>query len=172
MSERLNRGPMAWLGQGLLYGLFALVIGVFSSWPPYHYLDRDQALIKLSFNHQGQVVADCRDVSAQEQAKVQPTMRRTKICPRERSPITVELDIDGATVLKHVAQPSGLSRDGASTTYHRLQVPAGSHTLVVRLKDDVRSAGFNHERRATVTLKPAQILVIDFEPGKGGITLQ
>ncbi len=172
MSERQNRRLMAWLGQGLLYGLFAVIIGVFSTWPPYHYLDDDQALIKLSFNHQGQVVADCREVSAEELAKLKPTMRKTQICPRERSPITVELDIDGKSVLHHVAQPSGLSRDGASTTYHRLVVPAGTHTLVVRLKDNVRSAGFDHERKATVTLKPAQILVIDYDPGKGGITLK
>lgn len=172
MSERQNRSPMAWLGQGLLYGMFALILGVFSTWPPYHYLADDQALIKLSFNHQGQVVADCRDVSAEDLAKLKPTMRKTRICPRERSPITVELDIDGTTVLRDVAHPSGLSRDGSSTAYHRLQVPAGNHTLVVRLKDDVRAEGFNHERRATVTLKPAQILVIDFDPGQGGITLQ
>ena len=172
MSERQNRGLMAWLGQGLLYGLFALILGGFSTWPPYQFLANDQALIKLSFNHQGQVVADCREVSAEDLAKLKPTMRKTKICPRERSPITVELDIDGKTVLRDVATPSGLSRDGSSTSYHRLQVPAGSHTLAVRLKDDVRSAGFNHERQATITLKPAQILVIDFEPSKGGITLQ
>lgn len=172
MSERQNRGLMAWLGQGLLYGLFAVIIGVFSTWPRYHYLDDDQALIKLSFNHQGQIVADCRDVSAEDLAKLKPTMRKTRICPRERSPITVELDIDGKAVLHDVAQPSGLSRDGASTTYHRLVVPAGSHTLDVRLKDNVRSVGFDHERHATVTLKPAQILVIDYDPGKGGITLK
>ncbi|MEO7937271.1 MAG: hypothetical protein ABIR55_01465 [Burkholderiaceae bacterium] len=172
MSERQNRGPVAWLGQGLLYGLFACIIGVFSTWPPYHYLADDQALIKLSFNHQGQVVADCRTVSAEELSKLKPTMRKTTICPRERSPITVELDIDGKQVLHQVAQPSGLSRDGASTTYHRLVVPAGSHTLVVRLKDDVRSVGFDHARTAVVTLRPAQILVIDYEPGEGGITLR
>lgn len=172
MAERQTTGAMAWIGQALLYGVFALLIGVFSSWPPYRYLEPDQALIKLSFNHQGKLVADCRDVSAEEQAKVQPTMRRTKICPRERSPITVELELDGATVLRTVAEPSGLSRDGASTTYHRMQVPAGTHQLVVRLKDDVRSPGFDYQHRASVTLKPAQILVIDFDPNQGGITLQ
>lgn len=172
MAERTTSGPLAWAGQALLYGLFALVIGVFSQWPPYQVLEPDQALIKLSFNHQGKVVADCVSVSAEDQAKQKPTMRQTRICPRERSPITVELDLDGATTLRHVAQPSGLSRDGASSYYHRLLVPAGTHQIVVRLKDDVRSSGFDYERQASVTLAPAQILVIDFNPGKGGITLQ
>ena len=48
----------------------------------------------------------------------------------------------------------------------------GTHRLAVRVKHDARSAGFDFERTATVTLRPAQILVIDFDPGKGGITLQ
>jgi hypothetical protein len=172
MAERMATGPLAWAGQALLYGLFALVIGVFSRWPPYQVLEPGQAIIKLSFNHQGKAVADCQAVSAEEQAKLKPTMRQTRICPRERSPITVELDLDGATTLHHVAQPSGLSRDGASSYYHRLLVPAGTHQLTIRLKDDVRSPGFDYQRQASVTLAPAQILVIDFDPAKGGITLQ
>lgn len=172
MAEHQASGVMAWVGQALLYGVFALVIGVFSSWPPYEYLEPGQAQIKLSFSHQGKVVSDCRDASAQELAKLPPNMRAPKICPRERSPITVELDLDGTTALRHVANPAGLSRDGASTYYHRIQLAAGDHTLVVRLKNDVRSPGFDYERRANVTLKAAQILVIDFDPGKGGITLQ
>jgi hypothetical protein len=40
------------------------------------------------------------------------------------------------------------------------------------LKDDARSAGFDHLREATVTLKPAQILVIDFDTSTQKITLQ
>ena len=172
MADHETFGPLAWAGQALLYGVFALVIGVFSRWPPYQVLEPDQALIKLSFNHQGKVVADCQAISAQDQAKLKPTMRKTRICPRERSAVTVELDLDGKATLRHVAQPSGLSRDGASSYYHRLLVPAGTHQVVIRLKDDVRSVGFDYQREASVTLKPAQILVIDFDPSKGGITLQ
>ena len=172
MVERRSSTPIAWIGQVLLYGLFALVIGVFSSWPPYRHLAADQALIKLSFNHQGKPVSACRDATPEELAKLPPNMRAPRICPRERSPITVELDLDGAGVLRHVAIPSGLSRDGTSAYYHRMQVAAGPHRLVVRLKDDVRSPGVDYVREASVTLEPAQILVIDFDPGKGGITLQ
>ena len=82
MADRQSFGPLAWAGQALLYGVFALVIGVFSRWPPYQVLEPDQALIKLSFNHQGKVVADCQAISAQDQAKLKPTMRKTRICPR------------------------------------------------------------------------------------------
>ena len=66
-------------------------------------------------------------------------MRAPTNCPRERSPITVEVDVDGSRALRHVARPSGLSQDGASAVYQRLQVPAGAHRIAVRLKDDVRA---------------------------------
>ena len=164
--------PAAWIGQGLLYALFALVIGVFSSWPPYRHLASDQALIKLSFSHTGKPVSDCRAQSPEELAKLPPNMRAPVRCPRERSPIVVELDIDGTVAYRHSAKPSGLSKDGASSVYHRIQVGAGAHRVAVRLKDDARSAGFDHAREETVTLEPAQILVIDFDTSTQKITLQ
>ena len=162
----------AWLGQALLYGLFALAIGVFSQWPSYHHLAADQALIKLSFTHTGKPVSDCRTVSLAELAKLPPNMRAPTSCPRERSPVTVQLDIGGRTVLTRSAPPSGLSRDGASAMYQRLVVPAGAQQIAVRLNDDARVSGPTYQRAATVTLKPAQVLVIDFDAEKGGITLQ
>ncbi|HWI83478.1 hypothetical protein [Ramlibacter sp.] len=158
-----------WLGQALLYGLFALVIGLFSHWPTYHPLPPGQALLKVSFIHHGERVAQCRPFTPAELAKLPPNMRAPMKCERERSPVTIELDLDGATVYRQVAAPAGLSRDGASAVYHRVQVAAGEHRIAVRLKD--RSGGaFTHAREATVTLKPAQVLVIDFDPQKG-ITL-
>jgi hypothetical protein len=165
-------GPIAWLGQALLYGAFALFIGVFSSWPPYRHLAPDQALIKLSFSHTGKPVAECKTQTPEELAKLPPNMRAPLRCPRERSPIVVELDVDGQTVLRHSAQPSGLSKDGASSVYRRFEVDAGEHRIALRLKDDVRSAGFDHQREQTVALRPAQILVIDFDTSTQTITMQ
>lgn len=164
--------PAAWIGQGLLYGLFALAIGVFSHWPPYRHLAADQALVKLSFSHTGKPVSDCRPQTAEELARLPPNMRAPVRCPRERSPIVVELDVDGTPALRHVAKPSGLSKDGASSVYHRLAVKAGEHRVTVRLRDDARSTGFDHVRDETVTLAPAQILVIDFDTATQKITLQ
>lgn len=172
MSDTHTSGPAGWFGQILLYGLFAVIVGVFSRWPAYQHLAPDRALLKLSFNHQGKPISECKRPSVEELAKLPPNMRAPVVCPRERSPITVELDVDGKSALRHVAQPSGLSRDGASAVYHRMELPVGAHRLAVRLKDDARSAGFDYQREVQVTLKPAQILVIDFDPEKGGITMQ
>ena len=165
-------GPRAWIGQALLYGLFALAIGVFSQWPPYRHLGSDQALIKLSFTRVGKPVGDCRTLTAAELARLPPNMRAPTSCPRERSPVTVEVELDGATVLKRIAPPTGLSKDGASAVYERLPVPAGEHRIAVRLSDDVRARDAAYTREATVKLVPGQVLVIDFDAGKGGITLQ
>src|SRR3546814_17146359 len=90
-------------------------------------------------------------------------MRAPVRCPRERSPLTVEVDIDGVPLLRQVASPSGLSRDGAAPVYQRAEVDAGSHRIAVRLKDDARSEGFASRREAAVAFSPAAILVIDVD---------
>lgn len=168
--EALSVG--AWVGQVLLYALFAAVIGVFSHWPVYQHLPADQALIKVSFSHTGKPLGECRKLGEAELARLPPNMRAPMSCPRERSPVTVELDIGGRPALRRTAAPSGLSRDGASAVYQRLVVPAGEQRIAVRLNDDARGAGFAYQREAVVRLAPAQVLVIDFDATRGGITLK
>ncbi|GMU67956.1 MAG: hypothetical protein AMXMBFR37_02890 [Steroidobacteraceae bacterium] len=162
----------SWIGQVVLYAAFAAVIGVFTRWPAYQHLPPDHALVKLSFIHHGQRLQECRQLSPDELAKLPPNMRAPLSCPRERSPILVEVDIDGVPVLRRSAQPTGLSRDGAASVYQRIEVPAGTHRFDVRLRDSARAGGFDFERSEVLELKPAQILVIDFNAEKGGITLQ
>lgn len=161
-----------WLGQGLLYLIFAATIAVFSRWPVYQHLAPGKAVIKLSMSHQGKLLGDCEALSLDELAKLPPNMRAPVRCPRERAPLIVELDIDGLRVLRQIAAPSGLSRDGAATIYRRIEVDAGSHRIAVRLKDDARSEGFDYRREADVSLLPAEILVIDFDAALHEITLK
>lgn len=172
MDEIPVRKRYAWIGQVLLYGVFALIIGVFSHWPTYRHLADDEALIKLSFTHAAQRVDECRKLTPEELAKLPPNMRAPTKCGRERASVVVEVDIDGKPAIRHVAQPSGLSRDGASAVYQRMTVRAGTHQVAVRLKDSVGGSGFDYEREKAVTLEPAQILVIDFDAQRGGITFR
>ncbi len=164
--------PLAIAGQALLYAAFAAFIAVFSAHPQYRNLASDQALIKLSFSHAGQLAQECRKRSAEELAKLPPNMRAPMECPRERSPVSVELALDGNTLARRSASPSGLSRDGASTLYERLPVAAGRHELSVKINDSVRISGFNYSREQRVQLQPGQVLVVDFNPEKGGILIQ
>lgn len=162
---------LAWLGQVLLYALFAVTIGVFANWPVYHPLAAGQAVIKVSFIHHGQRVAPCRKLTAEELAKLPPNMRNPMKCERERAPVTIEVDLDGQRVYAHVAPPTGFARDGASTVYHRMQAAAGTHRIAVRLKDAVGADAPVYTREAQIKLEPAQVLVIDFDAEKREITL-
>ncbi len=161
--------PLSLIGQTLFYGFFALIIGYFSTQPSYRHFAPDRALIKLSFSHQAQLVAECHKRTPEELAKLPPNMRAPMQCDRERSPVKVQVALDGAPLYDGVARPSGLSRDGASTLYKRFEIPAGEHKLAVKMNDNVRLADFNYVKEEKVTLKPAQILVIDFSAEKGGI---
>jgi hypothetical protein len=161
----------AWIGQAILYTLFALAIGVFSRWPSYRQLPADQALVKVSFVHHGKRVAECRALTPDELAKLPPNMRAPMKCERERAPVTIEIDLDGVAAFREVAAPAGLSKDGASAVYHRLPVQAGPHRIAVRMKDSAGAGGFDYTREQAVTLKPAQVLVIDFDAEQGRITI-
>ncbi len=167
MNRALN-----WTGQALLYGSFALALGVFSRWPVYHPLADDVAQVKVSFIHHGTRLAECRNYTAEELARLAPNMRRATQCERERSPVHIEVDVDGRNVVQQAVAPAGLSRDGASTFYRRLDLPAGQHRIAVRLSDGSNARARSYQREETVDLKPAQVLVIDFNADKGGIVFQ
>ncbi len=164
--------PAALAGQVVLYALFAAFIGYFSAHPRYRHIAEDEALIKLSFSHPGALKSECRRRTPEELAKLAPNMRTPLDCPRERSPVRVELRLDDQVIAERTVKPSGLAHDGPSTAYARFPVKAGEHELGVRINDDVHVAGFNHEREETVKLAPGRVLVVDFDPAKGGILIQ
>lgn len=167
MNRALN-----WVGQAVLYGAFALALGVLSRWPAYHPLAPDTAEVKVSFLHYGQRLQECRPYTDAEKAKMAPNMRRAMKCGRERSPVHIEVDIDGQPMVSHTAKPSGLSHDGASTMYRRLDVPAGERRITVRFQDKLSDAASLKTVEKTVALKPAQVLVIDYDQEKGGVVFQ
>ncbi|MBW7900787.1 MAG: hypothetical protein H3C26_04885 [Rhodocyclaceae bacterium] len=157
-------------GQVVLYGAFAAFIGYFATDPVYRQIPDDVAVLKVSFSHLGD--RECRKRTPEELAKLPPNMRAPLDCPRERSDINFELDIDGQTVVKHVLHPTGLYKDGISTMYRRLEIPAGTHTFTARMQDNLKLEGWRFVKEETVELKPAQAMVIDFHPDKGGLFFQ
>ena len=107
--------------------------------------------------------------TAEELEKMPPNMRAPLECPRERSDIKLEVDLDGQKLFSTVMHPTGLSRDGVSTIYKRFELKAGSYRLTVRMNDNLIKPGFNYIKEEQVTLKPGRVLVIDFNPDKGGL---
>jgi len=165
------RKALRYLAQAVLYAAFVAVIGYFSTAPRYVHLPTDEALIKLSFSHAGERKEPCRDRTPEELAKLAPNMRAQTVCPRERAAVTVEIALDGTPAFSVVAPPSGFAKDGASTVYRRVPVPAGTHRVAARLSD-VASGEFNHRGDTTVDLAPGHVLVIDFDAAKGGFVFR
>jgi hypothetical protein len=162
---------VSWGLQAVLYGAFAATLGWFSTSPAFEPLPPGHALIRVSLNHAGQRKAACRTRTPEELAKLAPNMRAAEDCPRERAPVRVKVELDGKSVADIVAIPAGLSRDGASVAYRRIAVPAGTHRIRVALADDAAGT-FDRVREEEMRLDPGRVLVVDFEPGKGGILLR
>lgn len=159
--------PVALAGQVALYGAFAAFIGYFATSPKYRQIPDDVALIKLSISHLGE--RECRKRTPEELAKLAPNMRAPMDCPRERSDIRLEMDLDGQLVFQTVMHPTGLYKDGVSTVYKRFEVKAGTHQLAVRMNDNVDKAGAAFHKEAQIRLAPAQVMVVDFNPDRGGL---
>jgi len=157
--------------QAICYAAFMAVVGYFSTSPAYEHLPPGTAVVKLSFQHAGQRKEACRERSAEELAKLAPNMRAASVCPRERAPVTVDVRMDGKPLFAVVAAASGLAKDGASTVYRRIAVPAGEHRFVARLTDSADGSGATEAMR-TVDLKPGRVLVIDFDAKAGGFVFR
>lgn len=163
---------LRYAAQALLYGSFAAVVGYFSTSPAFRLLADDEALLRLSLLHPGKPRGDCRTRTPEELSRMPPQMRAPLDCPRERSPVVVRVELDGRSVIDESFSPAGLNRDGASAGYRRLPIRAGQHTLRVQLSDDVRQSGFPYERTEVLNVVPGQIVLIDFNPGKGGLLIR
>lgn len=148
--------------QGALYALLALAVGAYSCWPEYQQLPAGAAVVKLSFSHASPRVEACAQLTPDELARLPINMRARTNCRRDRWPVTVDLVLDGRLLYHGTHRPAGLHGDGPATIYRRFAVPAGAHTLTVRIRDTGRTAGYDYEASRDVGLKPGQSYVIDF----------
>lgn len=149
------------------YALFMGVVGYFSFLPPYVRLSADEGVITLSLSHAGEHIRECRRMSQEEMAKLPPNMRVPVDCPRERSPVKIEVLLDGKAVIDQVVEPPGLYKDQGVDIYHSVKVPVGDHRLKIRMNDNVRVAGPTHQHEQPISLAPAQLVVIQFRSSSG-----
>jgi hypothetical protein len=159
------------LAQLALYVPLMALIGFFSTEPAFAPVGTGEALVRLSLIHAAPREHECRQRSAEELAKLAPNMRAALDCPRERADILVELEVDGAPVLRRTVKPSGLHRDGNSAFYARLAVPAGRHRFVTRLRRSEKASD-DYVSERTVELAPGRVLLIDFNATRGGFVFR
>lgn len=159
------------LGYGLqifYYALFMLLVWYFSIKPPYYQLDDDQAVITLSFTHATKIREACRKMTQEDLMKLAPNMRLPMECPRERSPLKLELYLDDALLIKAELEPPGFHKDQSVSLFERVKVKAGKHKLRAWMNDDINTEGPTYLHEKVIILKPEQQLLVDFNAGSGG----
>ena len=166
MAE-VNNKLLRYLLQALNYSVFMAIIWYFATSPSVSLIADDEAKITIAFAHAGQLREACRRLSQEELNKLPPNMRKIDDCPRERSPVTIEALLDGEPFYSEVLQPPGLFGDGGVDVFYSVKIPAGEHHLSLKMNDSVRVEGFNHSFEQQVKVKPAQILLVGFEPRNG-----
>jgi hypothetical protein len=154
------------------YSIFMGLVWYFSVAPAYKHLEAGQSIIVLSFGHAGQPVSECRKRTPAELAALPPNMRNPMVCPRERSPIDVELLLNDKPLFAETFAPHGMSGDWGIDVYQRFKVPSGKYNIKMRLKDSIRVKEFNYVHEANVDLTVAQLLIIDFQTDKGGFVIR
>lgn len=155
--------PSRLLLQALNYTAFMAVVWYFSQYPLYHNIRDDQAVLTLAFSHTGKRVAECVTRTPEELAQLAPNMRAAFDCPRERSPVTVELRLDNEPALQMERPAPGLYSDQGIHIYQEVTVNAGQHLLALWMNDDVNAEGPTYQYQQTIDLEPAQRLVLTFD---------
>ncbi|MCW8962861.1 MAG: hypothetical protein OQL16_03615 [Gammaproteobacteria bacterium] len=150
------------------YTLFMAIVWYFSIQPPYRQLEEGQAVVTLSFSHAAELREACRRMSQEELLKLPPNMRLPTSCPRERSPVTVELFLDKKLMTRQVVEAPGLHQDQGIDMFHRIKVPAGDHKLRVSMNDDVKVEGPTYRFEKDITLQPEEQVLVDFNANSGG----
>ena len=151
----------------VLTALF-LAVAAFSDWPRYRAAPDGAGYLTLSFSHGADRRAACRTLTPDEIAALPQNMKRKEICPRARPPIAVELDLDGQPLFHAEIPATGIAGDGPSRVFQRFELPAGTYTVSLRLRDRPGEAAFNYEAERQIAIGPAANRVIDFRPEAGG----
>ena len=155
-----------YFGQAVLYALFFVPLAYFSHAPNYRHMEDDMAVLKVAVRHPGEIIGECKSITGESHGMRPSSMTgAVEICPRERSPLQLELILDGETLYRAEVPPSGLHNDGISSMYQRFEVSVGPHHLQIRMNDDVKVDGFNWQFEQDITLQPAQVMVASFKQG-------
>jgi hypothetical protein len=154
-----------YLGQALLYALFFVPLVFVTHQPTHRHLAEGMAVLKIAVRHAGEIIGQCTPVDAAEYADRPANMRRVEICPRERSPLKLELILDGDTLYRASVPAPGLHNDGVSSMYQRFNVPAGPHHVLVQMNDDGAVDGYTWQLEQDIQLQPAQVMVASFKEG-------
>ncbi len=161
--------PLSYLLQAINYTVFMALIWYFASAPSIRVIDAGEAMFTIAFGHAGETIEPCRRMSQEELSKLPPNMRKPQECPRERSPIHIEVHLNGEQLFKKSLIAPGLYNDGSVNIYHSQKIPAGKHQVKIKMDDSVRKEGFDHTFEQDINIAPTKILLFAFDSQRGFI---
>ena len=153
--------------QAINYSVFMGMIWYLSTSPAYRQIAEDQAIITISFAHAGEIKEPCQRRTQEELMKLPPNMRAPMDCSRERSPIVIEIMLDGESIYSESAEAPGYYKDSGVDIYHSVKVTSGTHSLAIKMDDSVLKEGFEYEFNQDVEIKSAQIFQVGFDVARG-----
>jgi hypothetical protein len=154
------------LGQIFTYALIGLALVSLSRAPAYRPLEPGRALLRVALSHPGARLGECRERTAEELVRMAPNLRAPLECPRERAPVRLRLELDGAPLIDETLAPGGLARDGMSTLYRRFEIGAGRHRLRVRVAERPDAPSERFDRSLEVDLDSGQVLTVSLNAGR------
>ncbi len=146
----------------LFLAIPAGLIFVFSDYP-YAAHSREDALLKFTFKHAGKPVAECRERTPEELARLPAHMRKVIECDRTRHPVEIEILLDGERLIAKTYPPTGLRMDGASSAYETFPLTPGSHRISIGMRDSGRQEDFDYRYEHALTFEAGRVVVLDFD---------
>jgi hypothetical protein len=158
--------------QGFNYAVFMALVGYFATHPAYHRLAEDDAVLTLAFGHTSKRVSECKPLTNAQVAELAPNMRAMVDCPRERSPLTLEVSLDEQLASRVEIESPGLYNDQSIDVYREIVTRAGEHRLIIRMNDDVNVEGPTYVFDELIQIQPSQRVVVSFDATQDGFSLE
>ena len=133
------------------------------------------AAIRLAIRTAAGKIEICRDVPAEDLAKLPLHMRQARLCAEQPVAYRLTLAVDGIEIHATRAERRGLRSDRPLVIDDLVEIPAGRHAITVRLEPEVprgtpdTAAALlpRGELRQTVDLAAGRIALVTWQAGPG-----
>ena len=121
--------PVKVVGQIIFFALLMWLVGYLSIFPKISVHDEQETELRLVVRHSGRVIGECTAVSEKELQNLPANMQRLVNCPREKSPMLVELVVDHELSFESLVTPSGLHNDGVLAEFKVFTLKTGTRHI-------------------------------------------
>lgn len=161
-----------------------LLPAVYLSDASFSFYKPETALLKIAFKHSGKRIVDCDETALIKQAgqmyrkslkdvgRVSMDNAMMNGCPRERYPVSVNVMLDGAQLLRKDFSPTGIKNDMASYVYDEFTVKPGERRVTVSLWDTGRKETPDYSLDETVSFADRQTLLIRVDDVAGKLVIE